>query len=434
MDWFCLAQADLADRMVISRTLQIVEAVGSAVVWYVRWNLRFLTTDPSDELCAAATWETGDAVFRVPVAVLEEYQAEYRTLCNKFKSLPPSIIQHHRTLQGVVFALSACAVWQLYLGNSMLGLVLWFTPLLLVPLSLASSISIFISNFAFEGPTLLCMTLVQIVCTLALPESVQVRSSITDTFILVYLSAHYTLSFGVYLRQQYATSLSNLLWSIAYSSQSTMILITPLLVMRNMQFSFSWTTVLIMAFTTRYLEAFVPVSVLSSMQYFQHVVAHLPGVYAQSHKWHHEIRDTTPFDTGFGGVGFPELLFRPLWDLIPILVNGVPFTVTYSFFFYALSSKLAHGHNDDAPYHWEHHMHFNVNFDDHRLSLMDVVFGTFMHKLPHHHTYGYIVDRRNDACHAVISVTKDKNCPYPPGEPYFPALPSWFRRLGLPTA
>jgi hypothetical protein len=120
-------------------------------------------------------------------------------------------------------------------------------------------------------------------------------------------------------------------------------------------------------------------------------------VYAASHKFHHEIRDTTAFDTGFGNVGLPELMFRPAWDVLALMVRGTPPTLcTYNYLFYALMSKVAHGNNDDAPYHWEHHMYFSVNLDDHRLSLMDVMCGTFRHPLPHQHTYGYWIGRRGD--------------------------------------
>jgi len=41
----------------------------------------------------------------------------------------------------------------------------------------------------------------------------------------------------------------------------------------------------------------------ATIYYHQHRIAHLPVVYDQSHKFHHYLHDTTPFDAHIYGAG-----------------------------------------------------------------------------------------------------------------------------------
>lgn len=119
----------------------------------------------------------------------------------------------------------------------------------------------------------------------------------------------------------------------------------------------------------------------ATIYYHQHRIAHLPMIYEQSHKFHHYLHDTTPFDAHIYGAGAPEEWFALVLEAGMALRFGqLPAILNYSIMMQSISSKIGHSRSTDASgginHHADHHTLHRKNFGFGSNVLVDMLFET----------------------------------------------------------
>eukprot|EP01062_Namystynia_karyoxenos_P066278 TRINITY_DN60240_c0_g1_i1.p1 TRINITY_DN60240_c0_g1~~TRINITY_DN60240_c0_g1_i1.p1 ORF type:complete len:404 (+),score=71.41 TRINITY_DN60240_c0_g1_i1:80-1291(+) len=110
-----------------------------------------------------------------------------------------------------------------------------------------------------------------------------------------------------------------------------------------------------------------------------HMIAHLPGVYEQAHRFHHRPPDATPFGAHtLGGAGGPETWLCLIAELAAARYLGaMPLTVSPLAVFIGVGNTFDHtrkpGGGALANWHADHHAHHLWNVGP---PVADIVFGT----------------------------------------------------------
>jgi len=121
--------------------------------------------------------------------------------------------------------------------------------------------------------------------------------------------------------------------------------------------------------------------------YMQHRIAHLPVVYTHSHKMHHHIHDTCPWDSQTYGAAINEVFFVMMFDFIPGMLDPslwiVPSCLNWASLRMTLDDKAEHTRSrmfsqgyDAENFHADHHTFHTKNFAVPDGALLDFYFGT----------------------------------------------------------
>lgn len=106
----------------------------------------------------------------------------------------------------------------------------------------------------------------------------------------------------------------------------------------------------------------------ATMFYHAHRLAHLPGVYSQSHRHHHHLHDSTPFDANMYGSGHAEEWLRLATEIGVSLVTGlVPHSLSPRTMYGSIINAAGHTRVlGEKPlggnFHVDHHTHYQRNF------------------------------------------------------------------------
>eukprot|EP00047_Mylnosiga_fluctuans_P007399 m.253066 g.253066 ORF g.253066 m.253066 type:complete len:422 (+) comp18135_c0_seq1:29-1294(+) len=105
----------------------------------------------------------------------------------------------------------------------------------------------------------------------------------------------------------------------------------------------------------------------AALFYTQHILAHVPGVYQDAHRFHHALHDTTAFDAHIYGSGAPEEYFCLLAELLPAYYLGVtPPSLSYWVLDISWANKISHTRKSDggegANWHADHHVYHSKNY------------------------------------------------------------------------
>jgi sterol desaturase/sphingolipid hydroxylase (fatty acid hydroxylase superfamily) len=106
----------------------------------------------------------------------------------------------------------------------------------------------------------------------------------------------------------------------------------------------------------------------SSMFYHYHRMVHLPAVYNQSHRPHHFLHDSTPFDANLYGSGLPEEWLKLATEIsLAVFVGLVPHSFSPATIRASIVNRIGHTrlrdkHPPGGNFHVDHHSHYQKNF------------------------------------------------------------------------
>jgi sterol desaturase/sphingolipid hydroxylase (fatty acid hydroxylase superfamily) len=112
--------------------------------------------------------------------------------------------------------------------------------------------------------------------------------------------------------------------------------------------------------------------------YIQHRMAHLPYVYEEAHKFHHNFTGSSSFDAHLYGSGMPEE-----WITLIVDYSLGSYLIPHSFNFYInyinWTNKTGHTETENDTQgrnrHAYHHVYHNQNFGIYNI-LLDTLFDT----------------------------------------------------------
>ena len=222
----------------------------------------------------------------------------------------------------------------------------------------------------------------------------------TVKFSAMFLAAFFAMDFAVclyvYCRMSERVGPKRLAWSIAYGTLNTktyFVLIFGCLCGLEVDLLVWAVTGALCLITTKRLPAILSAAGCPCAEllfYVEHRIAHLPVLYPQTHKMHHYLHDTTPWDAHPWGIGMNEEHVCIWFEVLPCVAFGAfPFWLNgVSLFVSIFVGKGAHTrHPEDIDpntclvydidnFHADHHLLHRSNYGQTEGALLDFYFGT----------------------------------------------------------
>jgi hypothetical protein len=145
--------------------------------------------------------------------------------------------------------------------------------------------------------------------------------------------------------------------------------------------------------------------------YVQHRSAHTAVIYADAHKYHHHLSDTTAFDSHYMGIGAPEEYFMFLLEVLPVfLFNGMLPSFSPPLIYQNYETKLGHVRKEGEfhshqNFHANHHYYHNKNYSTYSCPL-DVLFMTTWKSEYYPFVNNFKVKREEDEEDVILKFVK----------------------------
>eukprot|EP01084_Bolivina_argentea_P238017 399895_1 len=272
------------------------------------------------------------------------------------------------------FAIRICTIIAAFNSYRMMAFIISLLQFILLPYSFFASIGWGMAvGFAFYIGPLLILPIINLLVETLLPAHLNICIPFSPLFIFCFISCDLIIcaicSWKTYKGPTKQRSIKRQFKDIWYgflNSKTYLILLYSLLFGEKLSITV-WIINCILHITAsinNYLAEYLGVS-----YYLLHRMQHIPHVYADAHKFHHYLPDSTPFDANIYGSGAPEeWAFIFMEYFIGILCAGIPPSLTLNILLWSWWNKWRqHAHSVRKGHFWQdfhgdHHLLHNKNY------------------------------------------------------------------------